>query len=179
MKIEFKEEQKFTQWWLWLILIPIGILSIFGIYKQLILEEKFGDKPISDFGFIMFAVFIFALIGLFLIMKLKTTIDKNGIRMSFFPFTKKQVEWNEIKNAKVVNYGFVGGWGIRLWTKYGTVYNIKGNKGLAIELKNGKKFLIGTQKETELNNVVGKTPVANNVTAITTDSTTSESTRNR
>jgi len=29
MKIEFKEEQKFTQWWLWLILIPIGILQIF------------------------------------------------------------------------------------------------------------------------------------------------------
>ena len=32
-----------------------------------------------------------------------------------------------------------------------------------IELKNGKKFLIGTQKETELNNVVEKMPVANNI----------------
>ena len=163
MKTEFKEEQKFTQWWLWLILIPIGILPIFGIYKQLILGEQFGDKPMSDLRLIIFSVIIFLLIGLFLIMKLKTSIDKNGIQMSFFPFTKKRVEWNEIKNTKVLNYGFVGGWGILIRTKYGTVYNIKGNKGLAIELKSGKKFLIGTQKETELNNVVEKTPVANNV----------------
>lgn len=63
----------------------------------------------------------------------------------------------DIKSAKVVNYGFVGGWGIRLWTAYGTVYNIKGNKGLAIELFNGEKFLIGTQKENELKIIVEKT----------------------
>jgi len=96
-------------------------------------------------------------------MKLKTSIDKNGIQISFFPFMKKRVGWNEIKSTKVVNCGLVGGWGIRLWTKYGTVYNMKGNKGLTIELKNGKKFLIGTQKETELNNVVDKMPVSNDV----------------
>ena len=162
MKTEFKEEQRFTQWWLWLILVPIGVLPIFGIYKQLILGEKFGDKPMSDLGLIISAMFIFALIGLFFIVKLKTSIDKNGIRMSFVPFTKKEVDWNEIKSKKVVNYGFVGGWGIRLWTKHGAVYNIKGNKGLAIELKSGKKFLIGTQKETELSNLIEKMPVANN-----------------
>ncbi len=156
MIIEFKEEQKFTQWWLWLILIPIGVLPVIGIYKQLITGERFGDKPMSDFGLIIFAIITFLLLGLFFVMKLKTSIDKNGIRMSFFPFVKKKVDWNELKNIKVVNYGFIGGWGIRLWTKYGTVYNIKGNKGLAIELKSGKKFLIGTQKESELSNILKK-----------------------
>ena len=45
MNIVFKETQKFSQWWLWLILIGIGILPILGIYKQLIIGEKFGDKP--------------------------------------------------------------------------------------------------------------------------------------
>jgi hypothetical protein len=163
MIIEFKEEQKFTQWWLWLILIPIGVLPVIGIYKQLITGERFGDKPMSDFGLIIFAIITFLLLGLFFVMKLKTSIDKNGIRMSFFPFVKKKVDWNELKNIKVVNYGFIGGWGIRLWTKYGTVYNIKGNKGLAIELKSGKKFLIGTQKESELSNILKKMPVVNNV----------------
>ncbi len=163
MKTEFKEEQKFTQWWLWSILILIGILPIFGIYQQLILGEPFGDKPMSDTGLIIFSVFVFSLIGLFIIMKLKTSIDKNGIRMSFFPFAKKKVSWNEIKNMNVVNYGFVGGRGIRLWTKYGTVYSMKGNKGLAIELENGKKFLIGTQKETELSNLIEKMPITKSV----------------
>ena len=162
MKIEFKEEQKFTQWWLWIILIGIGLLPIFGIYKQLIIGEKFGTKPMSDIGLIFFAIFIFSLIALFWFMRLKTEIDKSGIKMSFFPFVKKKVNWNEIKSAKIVNYGFVGGWGIRLWTKYGTVYNMKGKIGLAIELNNGKIFLIGTQKETELNKVVNEIKPAGN-----------------
>lgn len=40
--------------------------------------------------------------------------------------------------------------GIRFGSKYGTAYNMKGNYGLAIKLKNGQKFLIGTQKVEEL-----------------------------
>ena len=156
MKVVFKEVQKFTQWWLWLILISIGLMPVYGIYKQLIIGENFGSKPMSDLGLIIFCVLIFAFIAMFWIMRLNTEIDENEIRISFFPFTKRQVSWKEIKIAEIVNYGFVGGWGIRLGTKYGTVYNTKGNKGLAIELTNGEKFLIGTQKETELNATVEK-----------------------
>tara|TARA_B110000093_G_scaffold108926_1_gene117024 strand:- start:203 stop:694 length:492 start_codon:yes stop_codon:yes gene_type:complete len=150
MSKAFKETQKFSQWWLWLILLFIGALPILGIYKQLIIGEKFGDKPMSDLGLIIFAVFVFSLIAMFWFMQLKTEIDQNEIRMRFFPLVKKRVSWEEIKNAEIVNYGFVGGWGIRLSTKYGTVYNMKGDKGLAIELLNGKNFLIGTQKPNEL-----------------------------
>jgi hypothetical protein len=152
----FKESQRFTQWWLWVILIAIGILPVAGIFQQLILGEEFGDKPMSDFGLILFPVFVFAILGLFVTMRLKTKIDQTEIRMSFNPFVKKRIKWTEIKKAEVVNYGFVGGWGIRLSFKYGTVYNIKGNMGLAIELRNGKRFVIGTQKEKELGSIVEK-----------------------
>ena len=156
MSKAFKETQKFSQWWLWLILLFIGALPILGIYKQLIIGEKFGDKPMSDLGLIIFAVFVFSLIAMFLFVQLKTEIDQNEIRMRFFPLVKKRVSWEEIKNAEIVNYGFVGGWGIRLSTKYGTVYNMKGDKGLAIELLNGKNFLIGTQKPNELTAMLEK-----------------------
>ncbi len=154
MKIEFKEKQKFTQWWLWLILLSVAIFSVWGVYKQFILGEKFGNNPMPNFGFLVFLVFLFFIIGLVFFMRLKTEIDQNEIRVNFFPFVKKNFKWNDIKKAEVLNYGFVGGWGIRLWTKYGTAYNTKGNKGLAIELFNGKKYLIGTQKENELDKVV-------------------------
>tara|TARA_B110000261_G_scaffold42805_1_gene50276 strand:+ start:125 stop:619 length:495 start_codon:yes stop_codon:yes gene_type:complete len=156
MSIAFKETQKFSQWWLWLILIAIGALPVSGLYKQLYLNEAFGDKPMSDLGLIIFAVFVFSLIAMFWFVRLKTEIDQNGISMHFFPLVKKRVNWKEIKNAEIVNYGFVGGWGIRLWTKYGTVYNMKGNKGLAIALTDGKKFLIGTQKPEELTTILEK-----------------------
>ena len=156
MKIQFKEVQKFSQWWLWLILTLVGIMPVYGIYKQLLLGEPFGSKPMSDSGIIVFAIVVFLVLGLFLIVRLKTTIDAVGIHMRYFPFFKKNVQWHEVKKVEVVNYGFVGGWGIRLWTSYGTVYNMRGNKGLAIELINGDKFLIGTQKEAELAEIIQK-----------------------
>ena len=156
MKTEFKEEQKFTQWWLKLILIGVGVIPIFAIYKQFILGEKFGDKPMSNLALVIFCVFIFGLITMLWFMRLKTEIDPKEIRISFFPLVKKQFNWKEIKKAEIITYDFVGGWGIRLYTKYGTVYNTKGNLGLAIEFLDGEKILIGTQKEAELNCIIKK-----------------------
>jgi hypothetical protein len=154
MEIIFKEEQKFNKWVLWLISIGLSAIPIWGIYKQIITGGKFGNKPMSNSGLIFFAIFIFTLIALLWIMKLETEIDKTEIRMKFIPFIKRKINWKDVKYAKTINYGFVGGWGIRIWTRYGTVYNTKGNKGLAIELKNGKKLVIGTQKEDEMNEVI-------------------------
>jgi hypothetical protein len=158
MKIDFKEEQKFTQWWLWLILVATAAIPLFIIYKQIILGEAVGNKPMSNLGLWVFSVFVFGLLFLFWLMRLKTEITPSEIRISFFPFIKKRIPWTAVKSAKVINYGFVGGWGIRLWTQYGTVYNTSGEIGLAIELLNGKKYLVGTQKESELNNIITKLP---------------------
>jgi hypothetical protein len=162
MNIKFKEKQKFTQWWIWLILIGLSIIPIYGIYEQLIKGNPVGNKPVSDTGMIILSIFIFGFIYFNWYMTLVTEINDNGIKMRFVPFLKKNIKWNELKSMKIVNYGFVG-YGIRLGSKYGTVYNINGNKGLAIELKNGKKFVIGTQNETELNSTLKKMPVANTV----------------
>jgi hypothetical protein len=150
MTVQFKEEQKFTQWWVWVILIGTGFLPLVLNYERLFSKRNFDEKAISDWVFVMFSIVVFGLIIMFLAMKLKTKIDIIGIEMKFFPFVSKKIRWSNIKSAEVINYGFVGGWGIRLWTQYGTVYNIRGNKGLAIELFDGKKLLIGTQKENEL-----------------------------
>ena len=155
MKIEFIEKQKFTQWWLWLILIGIGILPIIGLYKQLILKQFFGDNPMSDFGLIIFSLFILIIIGLFYLIVLKTEISNKGITMRFIPFVEKKIKWSEIKNAEIIKYGFTG-YGIRISLKYGTIYNIKGKNGLFIELHNGEKILIGTQKENELKKIINQ-----------------------
>ena len=161
-KIEFKEKQKFTQWWIWLILIGLGAIAVYGFIQQIVFGVEFGNKPMSNVGIIIFTLFVFGFIYFNWYMTLITEITNGGIKMRFVPFMKKEIQWSELKSAKIVDYGFVG-YGIRLGSKYGTVYNMNGNKGLAIELNNGKKFVIGTQKEMELKNVVEKMPVANNV----------------
>lgn len=149
-KLVFKEIQKMTQWWLWFIIIVLLVIPIFGIYQQVIQGKSFGNNPMSNTGMIIMAIFMLCFVVALYSMKLKTSIDTTEINISFFPFVKRQFLWKEIKSAQVIQYGFVGGWGIRIWTKYGTVYNMSGNKGLAIEMKNGDKFLIGTQKDLEL-----------------------------
>ncbi|MDF1695414.1 MAG: hypothetical protein P1U56_06265 [Saprospiraceae bacterium] len=150
MNTEFQEEQKFDQWWLQIFLAAVGALMIYTIYKQLILGLPVGDNPISDSGLIVIAILVFLFIGGVYIMRLNTKISKSQIEFSFYPFGKKVVKWEEVQSAEVITYGFVGGWGIRLGTKYGVVYNVKGNKGLALTLVSGKKYLIGTQKSEEL-----------------------------
>jgi uncharacterized protein with PQ loop repeat len=155
MESEFKEKQKFTQWWLWLFLIGIGLFQVYGLFKQLIKGEDFGDKPMSDIGLIFFAILPFGVIILFWFMKLETEIDQKEIRIKFSPLVKKSVKWENVKSATVLNYKFVG-FGIRLFTTYGTVYNTKGNTGLAIELKNGEKILIGTQRGDEIAQIIEK-----------------------
>ena len=149
----FREVQRFTQWWFWLILLGIGGVALYGIYKQLILGEPFGDKPMSDPGLIAFSALMFGTIAFFLFVNLKTEIDDKEIRIAFIPFTKKTLSWKDVKKAEIVTYGFVG-YGVRTSSKYGTVYNTKGNKGLAIELNNGRKFLVGSQKVDELKDII-------------------------
>lgn len=149
MLTTFTEEQRFTQWWLWLLLILISLIPIYAIYQQLIRGIPAGDKPISDVGVILVAVFVFGLIALFRWMRLYTRIDQREIFFHYRPFVQKRISWGEVRSAQVVDYGFVG-YGIRYGSRHGVVYNTNGSKGLALVLTNGKKLVIGTQRPEEL-----------------------------
>jgi hypothetical protein len=155
-QFKFTEIQYFRQWWLWIFLIGLAVFTLYVFYKQLILGVPFGDKPMSDLGLMVYTVFVACFIAMFYFMRLKTEINKEEIKIHFAPFTKKTIPWDDVQQSELITYGFVGGWGIRLGTKYGTVYNIKGNKGLALELKSGKKLMIGTQREDELKELLNK-----------------------
>lgn len=153
MKI-FKEEQKFTQWWLWLFLIAINLLFLLGLYKQLVLKQPFGDSPMPDTGLIIFVVLFLVFTFLFYLLKLKTKIDEFGIHYHFYPIqTKhKSILWKNIESISVIKYRPIrnyGGWGIK-----GDSYTAKGNKGIQIYTKTGTIKLIGTQKEIEVKRVL-------------------------
>jgi hypothetical protein len=152
----FAETQRFSQWWLWLLFIALGLLPMYMIYKQLILGIPVGQKPMPDAGVIVFALFIYALILFLATIRLSTEITNTEIRLRFFPFIKMTLKWDDVATARIVDYGFVGGWGIRLGTKYGTVYNIWGRLGMAIEMKNHRRYCIGTQRSQDLKRVLLK-----------------------
>jgi hypothetical protein len=153
----YEESQQFKQWWLWLLLFAVLFIPIYGLYQQVYLNQPFGNNPAPDWFLFLMLLSIIALLGLFYFAKLHTKIDHHGISMRFFPFITRHYPVDQITHLSVINYGFVGGWGIRLWTPHGTVYNVSGNKGLKIKLKTGKSFIIGTNQPAALEHYIKQT----------------------
>ena len=148
MKPLFIENQRFNQWWLWLLLAASSAAPIIILYRE------YKNSTTSSNLSVLFILFL--VIILFVVLRMRTVVTKDNIQLMYFPFVNKTINLSDIATMKVINYGFVGGWGIRFWTSYGTVYNVRGNKGLHIKLKNGKQLVIGTQKQQELEKVIAQ-----------------------
>lgn len=160
MKV-FKEEQRFTQTWL-VILLIFSTLLPFGIMLNEFTKEE-STMKIETLFWVMGLMLVFTVPIFF--FKLITKIDEHGIYYQFLPFhfSQKKIGWNEISKAYVRTYdpiGEFGGWGFKggaLWKrKNGKAINVSGDIGIQLELKNGKKLLIGTQKRTEAERVLAK-----------------------
>ena len=152
-KVIFKEKQKFTQWWLYLLLcLPLLIVVLNFDFNQI--TELPSETGNSSFSIILpngFWIIFLEVALLFLFFRyggLTTIIDKEKIEIKHLVFYKRTIYWEDIESVDMITYGFVG-YGIRWTTSYGTAYNVKGNQGIALILKNGSKCLIGTQKQEE------------------------------
>jgi hypothetical protein len=149
METRFYEKQQFRQWWLWLLMSPLIVGVLYVIIQQLILGNPVGDKPMSDIGIILFALFAFCIICFLWFLRLETDIDSNELKMNYRPILKRHAMWNDIDKVEVIDYGFVG-YGFRWWPKHGWIYNVGGTMGLKVYLKSGKHFTVGTQKPNAL-----------------------------
>ena len=160
--ILFSESQKFKQWWVWVILGSINFLFIFGIYKQVMNGEQFGNKPMSDTGLVITAVTTMVLTIAIINFRLDTIIKQDGIYVRFFPIHLKfkHYKWDRLSKLFVRQYSPIkeyGGWGVRLSLfGHGTAYNITGDKGLQLIFLDKKKLLIGTDKPDELTETLNK-----------------------
>lgn len=148
--MSFTEQQRFRQWWLWLLMLGMVALASFAVIKQLILDQPFGENPMPNAGVVLFALFLFGIVVMLVSARLITEIDEQTIRVRFFPFFKREVPWSQVREATVVDHGFVGGWGIRYTLNYGQVYTVKGRQGLMVITRHEEKFTIGTQRPDEL-----------------------------
>ena len=161
-EILFSERQRFKQWWVWLILLGVNGLFLWGVFEQVIGGQQFGSKPMGNTGLLIVTGLTLVLTFLFFNFRLDTIIKKNGIYVRFFPLHLKfkHYNWNSLTKAYTRQYsaiGEYGGWGLRygLGGK-GTAYNVSGNQGLQLEFTNNKKLLIGTNKPEQLSDALSK-----------------------
>ena len=136
----FEEKQKFTQWWLWVILLSFPIISV----------GPFDENEIN-----MYYVLIgIAIPVLFYLFELRLKVNNDGLHYQFFPFHLKfhTIKMDEIESFKAMEYSPLkeyGGWGIKYGFK-GKAYNVSGSKGVKIFLKNSSNIMFGSQKHKEL-----------------------------
>ena len=159
---EFNESQHFNQWWIQFInFMVLGFLCFF-LYKWFVLDEAVDKVSADDrTGQIVVIVTMILSFGLIYLFRLKTSIDEKGLHYRFLPFhfSEKTISWYDIEKCYTRDYSPIkeyGGWGFRISAKNGKAYNIRGNQGIQIVLKNGKKVLLGTQKSNEAQQVINK-----------------------
>ncbi len=82
---------------------------------------------------------------LFIVARLETAMDKEGISVRFFPFHRhfRQYKWEEISHVFIRKYnplGEYGGWGIRFGIGGKKAFNVSGNKGIQLTFINGSRL---------------------------------------
>jgi hypothetical protein len=143
----YTETQRFTQWWLWLILI--------GVWSSMVYSLVTAPPQTDAAVYVSFGIGILLPL-LFWQMKLTTRISQEGIYVRFFPFHFKEkfFPWETISASYVRTYSPLkeyGGWGIKYgFNGQGLVYNVAGNVGLQLQFKEGDAVLLGTQKGEEI-----------------------------
>jgi hypothetical protein len=96
---------------------------------------------------------ILAICGL-LFSSLTIQITDRELRWQFGPgLIRKEVPLHEIESAEVIETTFLQGWGIH-HTSRGWLYNISGFHAVAVRLKNGKQFLLGTDEPERLQKAI-------------------------
>jgi Family of unknown function (DUF6141) len=157
-EIIFREVQRFTPPWLWALLVMATVFAWFAFIYELF--DSLSDS--GQDGEIWITALVWVLVGiglpaLFITSKLVVEVRRDGLYYRYHPYHRgmHRIGLGEISKAEPRTYRPIKefcGWGIRLSLKkgIGKAYSVYGNRGLQLELSNGKKILFGSQKAEEL-----------------------------
>lgn len=139
----FTEEQNFDQIWVWAIL---GIQLLIVMIPLILTGQEWWTIAIAFLAMVLSMVLLGTL-------KMNTWMDEEGVhyKMKLFHWSVRTIPWDEIDQIHVREYSPImeyGGWGIK-YGKSGWAYNVRGNHGIQILKKDGKRILLGTQRPEE------------------------------
>jgi len=154
-EVLFREEQRFPRRWALALTI---LLSGVAVYSAL--REVSAGEPTGEGGPRVWPAFLAGLLlggglpALFLSTRLVVEVRRDGLRYRYYPFHVRfhRIEAGEIAEVEARTYRPVleyGGWGIR-YGRHGKAYNVSGNRGVQLGLRDGRKVLFGSQRPEEL-----------------------------
>ena len=119
----------------------IGHVIIWSLLAIILIASGFAGLSHRE---IPLVVSIILLVCLVLFYKLRITIEDETLCASFGPgIIRKRVRLAEIVGCEPIRIRWWYGWGIHL-TPFGWLYNVSGLDAVAITLRTGRKFALGT-----------------------------------
>lgn len=126
----------------------IGTLIIavmFGTAAVFIIVGWLALRPL------LFTVPLLVIAGL-LFYSLTIEVADGELRWHFGPgLIRKSARLADIASVEVARTSFIEGWGIH-YSRFGWLYNVSGFDAVAVTLKNGKRFALGTDDASALAN---------------------------
>ena len=142
----FAELQGFVRPWWWLVLVvgavPVGMAFVSVRHHPLLLAPRLLLLGVPAM-----------LAALFAWLRLDTRLDAAGVSYRMRPLGWRRLAWPEVRQAYVREYSPIaeyGGWGIKGISFKNYAFNVAGNQGLQLELADGRRILLGTQRPDEL-----------------------------
>lgn len=156
-EVLFREAQRFRQIWVWVLVLFIVALIWYVTIKQIYFGIPVGDNPTPDVLLVIFWLAFGVIFPVFLLWMCRLIIEvrPSGLYIRFAPFHRhfKAFLFKDIIKYDAVTYNSLkrfGGWGIRFNTNGETAYNISGEQGIKLQLRNNTIVIIGTQNPNEL-----------------------------
>jgi hypothetical protein len=157
-ELNFSERQHFRYVWLCGVLILTSFMMLFCVLRLIFTDMQLASKiPIYTLliGCTMLSFFF---TYMFLNFRLDTHIGADGVYVRIFPFQLRYEHycWSSIRKVSVRQYNPLqefGGWGVKNLGKTRALH-VSGNKGIQLELSDGVRLLIGTNKEREAQDIL-------------------------
>ena len=141
----FTERQWLLRHWWPLLLIPM----LLGPLLMWLVPRQHGQPP-GWAGILVVGV----VLGVVAAPVLDIRLDASGAHYRLLPLQWRwqHVAWPDVARAYLRHYdplGEYGGWGIK-GTARNRAYNIANDEGLQLELRDGHRLLLGTQRPTQV-----------------------------
>lgn len=136
--------------WVLLIVYGISLIMWYIFVMQIINGQSVGTDPASDpMVWVLFVLFGIGLPALFHYMQLIVEVDTERVRIRYIPFIDRTIPLTTIIKCEAKTYEPIrdfGGWGIRGLTKRRRAYNVSGNEGVELTLRDESQVMIGSQR---------------------------------
>ena len=149
----FKEEQRATQAWIYVLVYLIAI-GIWGSFVASIMGwVNLEPGPAA----ILLLVFGIGFPALLQIARLTVEVHPDHLFINWHPLRTLRLYYRDIVEVRSVSFRPIrdwGGWGVRWVPGKGVAYTMSGSRGVEMKLKSGKVVVVGSQKAEQLEQVI-------------------------